>query len=372
MKTSNDGAGVADLFYEAALIPEFWPKACEALAAEVGAATATIFAIDHFGTHRFVCTPNIREGIERFSADPRRFDNVRPARALERFPFTFVREREFITEEELATDVVLNAFIKPIGLHWSAGCAFQEPTGHIFMFDLLRRAGMDHYSDAEIAHLNAIKPDLARSIYLASRLAFNEARTMTSTLSLLGLPSAVIGVSRRVLSANPRFEQLAPRVRIAARDQLTLDNPATADLIRDALARLAAGATPRVQSIPMPPVDEAAPLILHLLPVRRAALDIFARGLAILVVTEVGAVGPPDMRVLAGLFDMTPAEVRIAREIATGKSVEQIAAAGGNSTETVRTHLKRIMSKTGTRRQGELIQLLLGLSAPFAAPGDAE
>ena len=362
----------ADLFYEAALIPELWPKACEALAAEVNATTATIFAIDHLGTHRFVCTPNIRDGIERFSTDPRRLDNVRPGRALERFPFTFVREREFITEEELATDVVLNEFIRPIGLEWSAGCVFQEPTGHLFMFDLLRRQGMDHYSDAELARLNAIKADLARSIYLASRLAFNEAKAVTGTLSALGLPSAVLGLSGQVLATNPEFERLAPRLQVVARDRLILDSPAAGQLFGDAMTRMAFGAAAHVQSIPMPSNGVSAPLILHLLPVRRAAQDIFARGLAIVVVTEVGAVGPPDMRVLAGLFDMTPAEARVARALASGKSVEQIAASIGISVETVRTHLKRIMSKTGTKRQGELISLLLGLAPPFQADPIAE
>ncbi|MCV3766499.1 hypothetical protein [Rhizobium sp. TRM95796] len=161
-----------DQFYEAALLPELWPMACEALAREVDATTATIFAIDEQGGHRFVCTPNIREGILRFSSDPRRLDNPRPARALERFPFTFTRELDLLTEDELESDVVLTEFIRPAGMNWSAGCAFQEPTGHMIMFDLLRRTGMDHYSDAEIAHLNALKPDLARSVFLASRQLF--------------------------------------------------------------------------------------------------------------------------------------------------------------------------------------------------------
>lgn len=368
----NNEIAIADLFYEAALIPEFWPKACEALAAEVDAATATIFAIDHFGTHRFVCTPNIHEDIKRFSTHPRRLENIRPARALEKFPFTFARERDFITEEELATEVVLNEFIKPIGMHWSVGCIFQEPTGHIFMFDLLRRQGMDHYSDTELAHLNAIKPDLARSIYLASRLAFNEAKTATTTLSLLGLPAAVIDASQRVLVANPEFERLSPRVRTAASDRLYLENQASRDLVGNALAQMTDGAERSVQSIPMLSDGTMPPLILHLLPVRRAAFDIFSRGLAILVFTEIGTIGPPDMRVLAGLFDMTPAEVRIARGIASGKSVERLAELNACSVETVRSHLKRVMFKTGTRRQGELISLLLGLSAPFPTPDNAE
>lgn len=372
MRISSNDMPVADLFYEAAIIPEFWPKACEAFASEVGAATATIFAIDHLGTHRFVCTPNVRDDIERFSTDPRRLENIRPARALEQFPFTFARERDFMTEEELAADMVLNEFIKPIGMYWSAGCVFQEPTGHIFMVDLLRRQGMDHYSNDELAHLNAIKPDLARSIYLASRLAFSEAKTATTTLSLLGLPAVAIDATQQVLAANPEFQRLSPRVQTTARDRLYLDNQASRDLVSDALARMQKGAEGSVQSIPMVSDGTAPPLILHLLPVRRAALDIFARGVAILVFTEVGTVGPPDMRILAGLFDMTPAEVRIARGITSGKSVEQLAELNKCTVETVRSHLKRVMFKTGTRRQGELIALLLGLSAPFPAQGNAK
>ena len=193
---------------------------------------------------------------------------------------------------------------------------------------------------------------------------------MTDALSLLGLPSAVIGASKQVLAANPQFESLAPRIRIAARDLLAIDDRASGKLVDDALAGLAGGVGPRVQSIPVLSNGSEPPLILHLLPVRRAAQDIFSRGCAIVVVTEIGTAGPPDLRVLAGLFDMTPTEVRIARDIAVGKSIEQIAASGGNSIETVRTHLKRIMSKTGTRRQGQLVHLLLGLTTPLAKRGD--
>jgi DNA-binding CsgD family transcriptional regulator len=67
------------------------------------------------------------------------------------------------------------------------------------------------------------------------------------------------------------------------------------------------------------------------------------------------------MRVLSGLFDLTPGEARVARELASGASLEAVAIKLGLKLETVRTYLKRIFQKTGTRRQAELTRMLSGL-----------
>lgn len=353
-----------DHFYEAAFLPELWPSACEALARDVNASTATIFAIDEQGGHRFVCTPNIWEGIMRFSSDPRRFDNPRPARALERYPFTFTRELDLLSEEEFENDVVLNEFIRPAGMNWSAGCVFQEPSGHMIMFDLLRRKGMEHYSDGELNHLNALKPDLARAVFLASRLAFSEAKVMANTLSALGLAAFVLGAGMKVMAMNGEAEALSPRITTGYRERLVLENTTTTSLLNAAFFAVTSSVKGTVQSLPLIATNGQGPLILHLLPVRRSAQDVFGRGVALLVVTTPGKQGAPDMRVLSGLFDLTPAEARIARELAKGRSVEEISTINKVTVETVRTHIKRILTKTGTSRQPELVALLLGLSPP--------
>ncbi|MFM2277973.1 MAG: hypothetical protein RLZZ444_204, partial [Pseudomonadota bacterium] len=80
-------------------------------------------------------------------------------------------------------------------------------------------------------------------------------------------------------------------------------------------------------------------------------------------VTPVGPGGPPDLRVLSGLFDLTPGESRVARQIAAGLSYEASAKALGLTVETVRTYVKRVMSKTGTSRHAELAVLLSGVGS---------
>ena len=362
----------ADRLYEAALVPELWTETCERIAREAGSTTASIFTVDAGGNHRYVTTPNIAAGFAEFVRSDQRLNNIKPMRAMERFPFSFARDIDILTPEEYRADTIRPDFIEPHGMQWEAGWAFQEPTGHVIVITLMRAKGMDHFSDEQLAHMDLLKPDLARAAYMSSRLAFNEARSMTQTLSLIGLPAAVIGDGGRAIAMNAEMERLAPRIRTGAGDRLVLEGAAVNALLDDAIERYRAQAEPTVQSMPMVSRGGKPPLILHLLPIRRAARDIFSRSMAILAVTEVGRIGSPDMRVLCGLFDLTPAEARIARGIAMARTPEAIAASLGISLETARSHLKRIMMKTGTTRQAELVLLLSGISAPDFIGAEAD
>ncbi|MFO8074173.1 MAG: helix-turn-helix transcriptional regulator [Polyangia bacterium] len=66
---------------------------------------------------------------------------------------------------------------------------------------------------------------------------------------------------------------------------------------------------------------------------------------------------PPG--VLSRLFGLTHAEARVASLLAAGRSVAEIGDELAIASNTVRAHLKQIYAKTGTRRQSELVGLLL-------------
>ncbi len=63
--------------------------------------------------------------------------------------------------------------------------------------------------------------------------------------------------------------------------------------------------------------------------------------------------------VLAGLFDLTPSESRLLAGLVGSGRLEQAAEDANLTLSTARTYLKQIFAKTGTGRQGELIQLVL-------------
>ena len=67
---------------------------------------------------------------------------------------------------------------------------------------------------------------------------------------------------------------------------------------------------------------------------------------------------------MAALFDLTPAETRVFAMIGGGKTIAETGALLSIGHGTVKTHLLRVFTKTGTRRQAELVELAAAL-APF-------
>jgi DNA-binding CsgD family transcriptional regulator/PAS domain-containing protein len=66
-----------------------------------------------------------------------------------------------------------------------------------------------------------------------------------------------------------------------------------------------------------------------------------------------------DNRVAKELFNFTPAETVLALQLANGLSLEEAAENLGIMRNTARAHLRAIFSKTGVRRQAELVRVIL-------------
>jgi DNA-binding CsgD family transcriptional regulator len=108
-------------------------------------------------------------------------------------------------------------------------------------------------------------------------------------------------------------------------------------------------------------------MVAHVIPVRLSARDVFLRCAAVLAITPVSAPQAPPVELVQSLFDLTPAEARVARSLAAGKSVEAIASDSGVSLNTVRTQVRGVFDKTGCNRQVDVVALLAGIAQPRTA-----
>ncbi len=99
------------------------------------------------------------------------------------------------------------------------------------------------------------------------------------------------------------------------------------------------------------PGQQGQPVKLALLP--------FAHASQAPIQNELEPARLPVKEYLTHFFQLTPAEAELTRLLVTGKSVAECAEHLGVSIHTVRSHLKKAMSKTRTNRQGALIGLLL-------------
>ena len=277
----------------------------------------------------------------------------------------FLGDLDVYTREEMDREPVFTEFLRPRGLGWGAATAVQVPNGDTLVFDVERRIETGPVDQATVARLDGLRPHLARAGLLSARLAFERAHAAVIALDIVGLPAAVLGHNKRILTANPRLEALMPDVVLDRRQRVALTDRSADALLAEALGRLALpGDHGGVRSFPVPSRHERAPMIIHLLPIRLAAHDVFSNASAILVVTPVVPAEVPTAEVLQGLFDLTPAEARVARSIAGRQTVEAIAEGLGVSRETVRSQLKAVLAKTGAARQVDLAALLSGASLP--------
>lgn len=81
-----------------------------------------------------------------------------------------------------------------------------------------------------------------------------------------------------------------------------------------------------------------------------------------------------DEAALRQAFGFTPTEARVATAVAAGSTTAELAEAWGLRTNTVQMHVKRLLAKTHTTRQAQLVGLLwrtanlrLGVEAPAIA-----
>ena len=76
----------------------------------------------------------------------------------------------------------------------------------------------------------------------------------------------------------------------------------------------------------------------------------------------------PDAQLVQALFGLTPCEAAVATALALGHSTDSIALGLGVQTNTVLSHIKKVLTKTGTQRQAQLVSLLLRSVAMVGPP----
>ena len=232
---------------------------------------------------------------------------------------------------------------------------------------IIRRADKEPYSREEIEEINALAGQMQNVGHLMVQLGLVASQRLADALALNGQPIALLGYDGVVLHASPGFEQ-------TVRGALTIKDGRMASWHPDTHQRLAQAvgfATKRdtdlaepCKPIVLPKRNVARPLIATIIPVVGNARDLFHLVAAVISVVNLNAEAPrPNIAVLQQAFGFSPAEAKLAADIALGKTLLEIAAQSGVSKETLRSRLKSIFGKTATSRQSELALLLSRIPA---------
>jgi len=361
----NMTATLIDQIYECAFLPELWPPLLDKLAQIADGVGGHLFMA---GTEvlDWTASANLREGVERALPTGEMTRGQRPVRLLRAKHAGFLTEHDLFTDPELASDPLYRDRLWPRGLGWAASTAFALPTGNTVFLTIERTRARGPVEQPIVKQLDVLRPHLARTVLMAARLHLERARSVSQALSLIGLASLVFGMRGTVLAANDLIENFKEHVQWRARNQVSLRDARANALLTRAVAELDANRLDNTHSFPLRGADGFAALVAHVIPIRGDARDVFGRAIGVLVLTPVAAPRAPTVDLVQSLFDMTPAEARVARSLATGATIEEIATGGSVSRNTVRTHVRGVLEKTGCRRQAEVVALFGGILVPGA------
>jgi len=353
-----DREKLIDSIYEAALVPELWPRVLDGVALAGASSGATIFTLAD-QTGRWVSNDAVREAMTRFITEGWAARNERGRRTLEVAEPRFVADLDIFTPSEIEESPLYRDFLRPAGFGWGAGTIIRSMTDDLIAVTVERPHAHGPLSGNDVASLDDLRPHLARAALMASRLKLQKAQTAVEVLSGLRLPGAAVSATGRFVVTNPEFEDLAPDLIAEVATRLGFAASSGGGL-RDGLAEDRRRASHGL-SFPLKSADRRSVAIVHALPLVRDARDIFAAAdwMVFLTGTNTGPGAAPG--VLEGLFDLTPAEARVARALLAGGSVDEIARTIGITPGTVRGQLKVVFRKTGTRGQVDLVRLLGGI-----------
>jgi DNA-binding CsgD family transcriptional regulator/PAS domain-containing protein len=370
------------LIYETALDRHLWPRVTDRLADLTGARVCQISICD--GTTQKVVDVAPRVPPESLQDYEKYWVHHNPQIAAGRSkPVGAVLSvHDLIPRASLLRLPIYGEFFGPLGLEEKLGAKLIDDDTGWAAFGVWRPARLGPFGRSVASVLAAVVPHLQRAMQLNIRLADVEMVRTASAEILDQLNQAVLLVdaASRVLFANRTAETILSERPGLYRNALGILNTSV-DFETALLRKL-------VDESARPPVDgEAgsggqlrvsrgnlrAPLTVLVVPLRTETDWLQSRRpMAMLFVTDPERANLPTTANLRLNFGLTRTEAAMAIEVLNGGSVKAAAARLGIAPTTARTHLSAVFDKTNTRRQPDLVRLLLQSGSVFGGVCNSE
>ena len=280
------------------------------------------------------------------------------------------------TDEERKSSPTYNEFVVPSGSANALNVRMAGPGGLHVIWVLVNAGGPSSWATEQIATVRELLPHVRHFVRVRQALADAGAGALDAATAALGAKGlGVVLLDRRglVAEANDSARALLRRGNGLADRRGHLIPAHKADA--DNLARLVATALAREPAVPeggtMSIRRRGRPsLAVHVTPLLaggNAALGAMGGFAAIMLIVDPRDKPRVSATRLAQALDLTPAQARVAAAIASGGTVQSVAAASHRSEAVVRWHLKQIMARLGLFGQTDLVRLVLTTPGVFTS-----
>jgi DNA-binding CsgD family transcriptional regulator len=261
--------------------------------------------------------------------------------------------------------------LEPRGLYEGVMITLARSSESYGCLALNRPTSAGDLSPADRQGLRLLAPHLRRAVTISDLFDLKAVERLTFHAVLETMRHAVILVDE--LAAIVHINEAAKSLLVgsalveARGGRLRLSSHAAQSALEVAL-ELAANDEARLaqRGISVPLGGAPNPFVLHVMPLRRTELrrGLGQRAVAAVFIVPATRRAEPPLDAVSLLYDLTPAETQIFALISEGKTLAEISHTLGVGRGTAKTHLLRVFSKTGCRRQAELVALANSLSLP--------
>ncbi len=364
--------------YDAAIDSSRWRSALELTRLYVGVTAVHLMAVDRrLGLISFSATANVSQDAEleyvrRYCAiDPR----VKVL--LADSPGVWLYCHELLSDDFVAHDPFYQGLIIPSGLRYVAGCKVYEDENIAMVLGLHQGLGEAPVSREQTARADKLAPHIKR----ATRLSLNSYLYLSQTpvgveiVNRLRYPVFLLQADGRVVHMNAAARQIladeGTPLRLEAQ-RLSCADTDGARRIDGALRCFQPDARhglPQVQPLQAPAQilslrrPGKRPLKGFISPLQpEAVMGVFGpQRLMMAAFSDPARNVLPEASFLMAAYGLTPAEARVAAQVALGKTIKQTAQELNVQPTTVRTQLDNVFRKTGTGKQSEMVAELLSL-----------
>lgn len=276
--------------------------------------------------------------------------------------------------ENFAETRFFREWLVPQDVAYAAGAVVLQEGPWLTQLILQRRPTHAAFARAEIAQLNRLVPHLQRTLQMRERFAELQLgqNFLAGGLDVLAMPTLLFDEYGRVAHHNKSATRLfasQSALRVEGGELRTPEQAITLRLGQEIgkAIRASRGDGTDLNSVVLLPRPGKLPLMLMIAPLQLAG-ERPTHGAALLFVFDPEI--EPQLRsdLLQRLFLLSRAEAELAVALCCGRSLDEVALERGTSINTVRSQLRSIFLKTGTKRQPELVSLLLASPAFFVAP----
>ncbi len=276
-----------------------------------------------------------------------------------------------ISDNELEKTEIYNDFFRRYNIHYSCGINVPLAGESVVYLSCLRPREARAFSEREGVVLETLFPHIQRALGLYATLSQRQANQKGLETSLDAFGHAVFGLNGagKVVFQNAKAETL-----LRAADGLRLhegkldaagagQSAVLRQLIADAVATGCSKGTYAGGSVLLRRRGEAGSLRVTVSPFLASSEFGTPRLAALVFVGGENDTAGRRSSALRMLYGITPSEERVADLLLAGLPVREIAERLGITQETSRFHVKRLLAKTGTAKQAELIRLMLSIPA---------